>query len=91
MMAMAESAVVRAGVLDVAVERSGDRDGWPVVLLHGFPYDVRCYDRVAEILAGSGADVVVPYLRGYGGTRFADPAGRSGQVSRRPSVMTCSS
>jgi pimeloyl-ACP methyl ester carboxylesterase len=71
---------VRAGVLDVAVERSGDRDGWPVVLLHGFPYDVRCYDRVAEILAESGADVVVPYLRGYGGTRFADPTTiRSGQ------------
>jgi pimeloyl-ACP methyl ester carboxylesterase len=72
--------MVRAGVLDVAVERSGDLGGWPVVLLHGFPYDVRCYDEVAAILAEAGADVVVPYLRGYGGTRFvSDAIMRSGQ------------
>jgi pimeloyl-ACP methyl ester carboxylesterase len=71
---------VRAGVLDVAVERRGTAGGWPVVLLHGFPYDVRCYDQVATVLADAGADVVVPYLRGYGGTRFADGATmRSGQ------------
>jgi pimeloyl-ACP methyl ester carboxylesterase len=71
---------VRAGVLDVAVERSGAPDGWPVVLLHGFPYDPRAYDRVAPILAAAGADVVVPYLRGYGGTRFVAAATpRSGQ------------
>jgi pimeloyl-ACP methyl ester carboxylesterase len=71
---------VRAGVLDVAVERSGDPGGWPVVLLHGFPYDVRSYDQVARILAEAGADVVIPYLRGYGGTRFTDRATiRSGQ------------
>lgn len=74
------TAMVAAGVLDVAVERSGSPAGWPVVLLHGFPYDVRCYDQVAAILAEAGADVLVPYLRGYGGTRFADPATlRSGQ------------
>jgi pimeloyl-ACP methyl ester carboxylesterase len=71
---------VRAGVLDVAFERHGHTDGWPVVLLHGFPYDPRCYDRVAPLLAAAGADVVVPYLRGYGPTRFLDPATpRSGQ------------
>jgi pimeloyl-ACP methyl ester carboxylesterase len=71
---------VRAGVLDVAVERSGTRGGWPVVLLHGFPYDARSYDQVAATLAEAGADVVVPYLRGYGGTRFSDAATmRSGQ------------
>jgi pimeloyl-ACP methyl ester carboxylesterase len=58
------SHTVRAGVLDVAVERSGVRGGWPVVLLHGFPYDARSYDDVAAILAEAGADVVVPYLRG---------------------------
>ena len=74
------SSTVRAGVLDVAVERSGTRGGWPVVLLHGFPYDVRCYDQVSMILAEAGADVVVPYLRGYGGTRFAEERTmRSGQ------------
>jgi pimeloyl-ACP methyl ester carboxylesterase len=64
--------VVHAGVLEVAYERHGDRQGWPVVLLHGFPYDPRCYDEVAGPLAEAGADVVVPYLRGYGPTRFAD-------------------
>jgi pimeloyl-ACP methyl ester carboxylesterase len=75
-----ESLVVRAGVLDVAFERHGNRSGWPVVLLHGFPYDVRCYDEVVASLVDTGADVVVPYLRGFGPTRLADPATmRSGQ------------
>jgi pimeloyl-ACP methyl ester carboxylesterase len=77
---MAESGVVRAGVLDVAFERHGTPGGWPVVLLHGFPYDIRCYDGVAAMLADAGADVVVPYLRGYGPTRFASAdTMRSGQ------------
>jgi pimeloyl-ACP methyl ester carboxylesterase len=71
---------IRAGVLEVAVERHGVPAGWPVVLLHGFPYDPRCYDDVAPTLADAGAHVVVPYLRGYGPTRFLDPATpRSGQ------------
>jgi pimeloyl-ACP methyl ester carboxylesterase len=61
---------VKAGVLDVAYEKSGDPQGWPVVLLHGFPYDVRGYDEVAPRLAAQGARVIVPYLRGYGPTRF---------------------
>src|ERR1700761_200224 len=77
---MAETEVVRAGVLDVAFERQGPAGGWPVVLLHGFPQDVRCYDRVAPALAAAGADVIVPYLRGYGGPRVVSPATvRSGQ------------
>ena len=77
---MADSGVVRAGVLDVAFQRHGPAGGWPVVLLHGFPQDVRCYDGVAAELAAAGADVVVPYLRGYGGTRFASADTlRSGQ------------
>ena len=75
-----EALTVRAGVLDVELRRSGDPDGWPVVLLHGFPYDAHSYDRVAELLARAGADVVVPSLRGYGGTRFVDATTmRSGQ------------
>lgn len=75
-----ESTTVRAGVLDVAVERYGDPGGRPVVLLHGFPYDTRSYDDVARLLADAGRDVVVPYLRGFGPTRFIEPSTmRSGE------------
>jgi pimeloyl-ACP methyl ester carboxylesterase len=56
--------------LNIAFEETGSRDGWPVLLMHGFPYDVRAYDGVAPILASAGARVIVPYLRGYGPTRF---------------------
>ncbi|WP_032380282.1 alpha/beta fold hydrolase [Rhodococcoides fascians] len=64
--------MIRAGVLDVAFDRLGDPSGRAVVLLHGFPYDTRSYDDVARLLAESGYDVVVPYLRGFGPTRFVD-------------------
>ena len=77
---MADLHRVRAGVLDVAYEESGPRGGAPVILLHGFPYDVRAYDEVAPRLAAAGHRVIVPYLRGYGPTRFLDPTTpRSGQ------------
>ena len=77
---MTEVPMVRAGVVETAYERRGDPDGWPVVVLHGFPYDVRCYDDVASRLAAEGADVVVPYPRGHGPTRFVDDTtSRSGQ------------
>src|SRR5215471_18319686 len=61
---------VRTELLDIAYEESGDSHGWPVMLLHGFPYDIRAYDEVAPLLASAGARVIVPYLRGYGPTRF---------------------
>ncbi|MEH6795395.1 MAG: alpha/beta hydrolase [Rhodococcus sp. (in: high G+C Gram-positive bacteria)] len=64
--------MIRAGVLDIAFDRFGDPSGRAVVLLHGFPYDTRSYDDVARLLAESGHDVVVPYLRGFGPTRFVD-------------------
>ena len=69
-----------AGVLDVAYEEAGPADGTPVVLLHGFPYDVHVYDEVTPLLVAQGCRVIVPYLRGYGPTRFlsADTP-RSGQ------------
>jgi pimeloyl-ACP methyl ester carboxylesterase len=62
---MAGTSSVQVGALRVGYGRTGAGSGWPVVLLHGFPYDVRSYDRVAATLAEAGADVVVPYLRGY--------------------------
>ena len=71
---------VRAGVLEVAYEESGAADGAPVMLLHGFPYDVCAYGEVAPLLAARGCRVIVPYLRGYGPTRFLSPTTpRSGQ------------
>lgn len=75
---VSETIVVDA--LEVGYERHGDPGGWPVVLLHGFPYDIRAYDEVWPRLVAWGANVVVPYLRGYGLTRFRDPTTlRSGE------------
>lgn len=72
--------VVGTPVLEIAYEEAGDPAGLPVVLLHGFPYDVRAYDEVVPRLADAGLRVIAPYLRGYGPTRFLDPgAVRSGQ------------
>ena len=72
--------MVTAGVLDVAVELHGPADGPAAILLHGFPDDVRTWDGVAPALAAQGLRVVVPYLRGYGPTRYRDPSTpRSGQ------------
>lgn len=71
---------VDAGVLRVVYEEHGESTGSPVVLLHGFPYSPRAYDAVAPALAARGHRVVVPYLRGYGPTRFLSEATpRSGQ------------
>ncbi|MBX9612642.1 MAG: alpha/beta hydrolase, partial [Burkholderiales bacterium] len=71
---------VRAGVLDVAYFEAGPADGPPVLLMHGFPYDVHTYAEVAPILAARGCRVIVPYLRGFGLTRFVDAATpRSGE------------
>jgi pimeloyl-ACP methyl ester carboxylesterase len=71
---------VRTPVLDLAYEAHGPEDGEAVVLLHGFPYDPRCFDAVAPVLGEAGYRVIVPYLRGYGPTRFlAAETPRSGQ------------
>jgi pimeloyl-ACP methyl ester carboxylesterase len=71
---------VDAGVLTIAYYEAGPSAGPPVVLLHGFPYDVHSYVDVAPMLAAAGCRVIVPYLRGYGPTRFRDAAApRSGE------------
>jgi pimeloyl-ACP methyl ester carboxylesterase len=71
---------VDAGVLNVAYYEAGPADGPAVMLLHGFPYDIHSYVDVAPMLAVQGCRVIVPYLRGYGPTRFRDPATtRSGE------------
>jgi len=59
-------------VLTIAYEESGNRSGFPIILLHGFPDDVRAWDGVTPPLVMAGYRVLVPYLRGYGPTRFRD-------------------
>ncbi len=68
-----ETRTVRTPVLEIAYEAQGDPQGFPIILLHGFPDDVRAWDGVATPLAAAGHRVLVPYLRGYGPTRFLDP------------------
>jgi pimeloyl-ACP methyl ester carboxylesterase len=71
---------IKAGVLEIAYLETGPMDGDPVVLLHGFPYDVHAYGDVAESLAAAGKRCLVPYLRGYGPTRFlSEQTMRSGE------------
>ena len=66
--------------LTVAFEQHGPSNGDAVILLHGFPYSPRAYDEIAPALAAHGYRVIVPYLRGYGPTRFNHPETlRSGQ------------
>jgi pimeloyl-ACP methyl ester carboxylesterase len=71
---------VNAGVLNVGYAEAGPASGRPVILLHGWPYDIHTYVDVAPLLAAAGYRVIVPYLRGYGSTRFLSPATfRNGQ------------
>jgi pimeloyl-ACP methyl ester carboxylesterase len=71
---------VRAGVLDVGYVEVGPGHGQAVLLLHGWPYDIHSFEEVAPALADAGYRVVVPYLRGYGTTRFiSDDTNRNGQ------------
>lgn len=71
---------VDAGVLNVGYVEDGPADGPPVILLHGWPYDIYSYVDVAPILAARGYRVLIPYLRGYGSTRFRSAdAARNGQ------------
>ena len=71
---------IEAGVLDVGYVEGGPANGQPVVLLHGWPYDIHSFAEVTPMLAASGYRVIVPFVRGYGTTRFlSDGAVRNGQ------------
>ncbi|TPG78556.1 alpha/beta fold hydrolase [Pseudomonas arsenicoxydans] len=80
---MTDDALIRYSLtpsLKIAYEEHGPTTGDPVILLHGFPYSPRAYDEIAPGLAAEGYRVIVPYLRGYGPTRFNSPDTlRSGQ------------
>ncbi|WP_327032074.1 alpha/beta hydrolase [Micromonospora ureilytica] len=71
---------IEAGVLNVGYVDAGPPDGDPVILLHGWPYDIHSFADVVPLLTAAGHRVVVPYLRGYGTTRFlSDDAMRNGE------------
>jgi len=73
---------VQAGLLNVGHVEAGPVNGTPVVLLHGWPYDINAFVDVAPLLAAKGFRVIVPYLRGYGSTRFlSNDTFRNGQPS----------
>jgi pimeloyl-ACP methyl ester carboxylesterase len=73
---------IETSVLSVGYEVSGPSEGYPVVLLHGWPDDVRTWDRILPILHDANLRTIAPYLRGFGPTRFRDPSTmHSGQLS----------
>jgi pimeloyl-ACP methyl ester carboxylesterase len=77
---MASLKTIRTESLEIAFLDEGHGTGWPVVLSHGFPYDVHAFDEVVPHLTRAGARVIVPYLRGFGPTRFLSAKTmRSGQ------------
>ena len=61
---------INAGLLDVGYVDMGPSDGMPILLLHGWPYDIHAFVDVAPVLVAAGYRVIIPHLRGYGSTRF---------------------
>src|SRR6478736_403163 len=71
---------IATDILDIAYLEYGAPGGWPCIMGHGFPYDVHAYADTAPLVAEAGARVLVPWLRGYGPTRFrSDSTLRSGE------------
>ncbi|KAI1840395.1 hypothetical protein JX266_013403 [Neoarthrinium moseri] len=70
---MSQLKTTRTATLEIAYYEHGKSTGWPVVLAHGFPYDIHAYDEVVPLLVAQGARVIVPYLRCFGPTRFLSP------------------
>lgn len=83
---------IETDTLSIAYIDHGEADGWPVILSHGFPYDVHAYDEVAKILVKKGARVIAPYTRGYGPTRFLskDTMRNAQQVARASDLIAFS-
>ena len=81
---------IDAGVLNVGYAEAGPANGPAVILLHGWPYDIHSFVDVAPSLASAGYRVIVPYLRGYGTTRFlSSETFRNGQQNRETAVTRC--
>ena len=85
-----QAKTITAGVLETAYLEYGAADGWPCIMLHGFPYDVQAYAECAPIMVEAGARVFVPYMRGYGPTRFlSDKTPRSGEQAAFGDDLLC--
>lgn len=83
-MAQNTTRFVDTELLRIGYLEDGPADGWPVILVHGYPYDVHAFDADAQILAAEGARVLRPHVRGYGATRFlSDETRRNGQQAAR--------
>lgn len=79
---------IKAGALNVGYVESGPKDGTVVLLLHGWPYDIHSFEEVTPILVSKGYRVIMPYLRGFGTTRFlSEDTPRNGQQSAIASDM----
>jgi pimeloyl-ACP methyl ester carboxylesterase len=77
---LAPNRTIHAGVLNIALHEAGPANGTPVFLMHGFPYDIHTYVDVVPLLVAKGCKGYVPYLRGFGPTRFlSDATPRSGE------------
>jgi pimeloyl-ACP methyl ester carboxylesterase len=77
---LAPNRIINAGVLNVALHEAGPAEGTPVFLMHGFPYDIHTYAEVVPLLVAKGCKVYVPYLRGFGPTKFlSNTTPRSGE------------
>jgi len=75
-----ELKTIKTSQLETTYQAFGKPEGWPCILCHGFPYDIHCYEKCVEPLVQAGAYVLVPYLRGYGPTRFlSEKTLRSGE------------
>jgi pimeloyl-ACP methyl ester carboxylesterase len=68
---------INAGALSIALYEAGPADGPPVFLMHGFPYDIHTFVDVAPLLVAQGCRLYIPYLRGFGPTRFVSANGCS--------------
>ena len=80
---------IDAGPLNVSYAEAGPASGRPVILLHGWPYDIYSFVDVAPVLASAGYRVIVPYVRGYGATRFLSSE-TSEMASHQRSLLTLS-
>ncbi|KAH7323980.1 Alpha/Beta hydrolase protein [Rhexocercosporidium sp. MPI-PUGE-AT-0058] len=73
-------------LLEIAYHEHGPSTGWPVILSHGFPYSPTAFDQVVPILTSQGARVIVPYLRGFGPTRFISPKGSTRRSNQQAAL-----